>query len=241
MTALRVVEHYTSTQGEGPEVGVLTQFVRFAGCNLKCALWPCDSEFAINPKLYRNEQYSRRGWELAADIKRMRGESGASNVCLTGGEPFLQSHDELLALLENMRQDTDGDEMSRYYIEAFTNGTFEIPERFFELGIRPVMDWKLPGSGELTWINSRSRNLAFIAGFGGAVKFTVADEEDFGVALQVWESIVKDSHVPVFVGAVWGGTWTAKDVAALIAKYKVPWKLNVQVHQYIYGVNVRGT
>jgi 7-carboxy-7-deazaguanine synthase len=238
MTALRLIEHYVSTQGEGPRVGTLTQFVRFAGCNLKCAKWPCDSEFAINPKLYRDEQKSMYHHEVAQKARDLRTLTGALNICLTGGEPFLQPNEELLRLLKQLNIQGGG----AYTFEAFTNGTFEVSEAFFEAGLRLVMDWKLPGSGEQTWINQRTRNLTRMAyGGGHAVKFTIADEADFDVALQVWDAVVMDSAVEVFVGPVWDDKWGATDVVDLIKKYKVPWRLNVQIHNYIYGAQVRGT
>jgi 7-carboxy-7-deazaguanine synthase len=235
MTALRLLEHYTSTQGEGPRVGVLTQFIRFAGCNLKCASWPCDSEFAIDPKLYREEQKPYRSYELTNLIKQERKATGASNCCLTGGEPFLQDNEELLHMVEELPA-------AEYTWEAFTNGTFEIPEDFFRHGVVPVMDWKLPGSGEETWIASRARNLKLMEKYGiGVVKFTIADANDFFIAMQVWSTMVQDTDIDVFVGPVWGEKWGATDIVDLIKKNKVPWRLNIQVHQYIYGVNVRGT
>jgi len=234
---MRLVEHYVSTQGEGPRVGILTQFVRFAGCNLKCPSWPCDSQFAIDPKLYREEQYSRQPWELAQDIEAKYKETGASNICFTGGEPFLQPHKELISLLQRL---FDGPELP-WTTEVFTNGTFEVPAEVFLMGTQLVMDWKLPGSGEKTWLNERSRNLVEMTKYGGVVKFTVADAEDFEVAMDVWNTVVKDSGVSVFVGPVWSDTWGATDIVELIKQYKVPWRLNIQVHQYIYGVNKRGT
>jgi 7-carboxy-7-deazaguanine synthase len=239
VTPLRVVEHYVSTQGEGPCVGYLTQFVRFAGCNLKCPTWPCDSQFAIDPKQYREEQKTLWPKEVVAQIKHLRSLTGATNVCFTGGEPFLQSHDALLEVIRTM----GGEEVNW---EAFTNGTFEIPETFFQAGLEPVMDWKLPGSGEKTFVVQRSRNLRRMTNYmQGAVKFTIANEQDFNVALEVWESIVQDSNVPVFAGPVWdgaaGGGWSPTDVVDLIKKHKVPWRLNVQVHNFIYGAQTRGT
>jgi 7-carboxy-7-deazaguanine synthase len=233
---MRLIEHYVSTQGEGPRVGVLTQFVRFAGCNLKCPAWPCDTQFAIDPKLYREEQYPRQPWELAQDIEGKYKETGASNVCLTGGEPFLQKHEEIVTLLRAMQEPA----LVEWTTEAFTNGTFEVPAEVFLMGTQLVMDWKLPGSGEKTWLEERSLNLQQMVKYGGSVKFTVTDEKDFDTALDVWGAIVKHSGVEVFVGPVWN-VMTAADVVELIKRHKVPWRLNTQVHQYIYGHNVRGT
>jgi 7-carboxy-7-deazaguanine synthase len=233
---LRLIEHYVSTQGEGPRVGTMTQFVRFAGCNLKCPLWPCDSQFAIDPKLYREEQKQIKPWVLGEQIEKVRDQTGAFNICLTGGEPFLQNHEALLAMLRRIGSNVG------YTIEAFTNGTFEIPEEFFELKVHPVMDWKLPGSGEDTWIQSRARNLQLMAKYeAGAVKFTIADETDFEYAKNIWDVLIADTGVPVFAGPVWSDSWGATDITGFIQRYKMPWKLNVQVHNFIYGAQTRGT
>ena len=236
---LRLIEHYTSTQGEGPRVGALTQFVRFAGCNLRCPLWPCDSQFAIDPKLYRDEQRQVYPNVLAQEIIQMSKETGAQNICLTGGEPFLQNGESLEELVRVLARHST----SRFSIEAFTNGTYEIPEWAFELGIHPVMDWKLPGSGEKTFLASRSRNVRQMQRNSmGCVKFTVKDVEDFSVAVQVYETMIKDFDVPVYVGAVWSDTWGPKDVLRLMKLHKVSdWRLNVQVHNFIYGAQTRRT
>lgn len=231
---LRLLEHYTSTQGEGPRVGVLTQFVRFAGCNLSCPLWPCDSQFAIDPKLYRDEQKLINSWELSPLILNVADQNGARNVCLTGGEPFLQNNEALLNLVNDLKHKLD--------LEVFTNGTFEIPDAFFEAGLAPVMDWKLPGSGEKTWVASRARNVRKMNDAKqGVVKFTIGDQKDFEVAIQVFETMIQDLDVPVYAGPVWKDGWGATEVVNLITEFKVPWILNVQVHQFIYGVNTRGT
>lgn len=232
---LRVVEHYVSTQGEGPRTGAMTQFVRFAGCNLKCPAWPCDTPFAIDPKLYREEQKSLQPWTVAEHVKTMHRETGAFNICLTGGEPFLQNHFALETFLRGLKDET----MS---FEAFTNGTFEIPEVFFdELRLHPVMDWKLPGSGEDTWVQARARNVQLMSKYeAGAVKFTVANESDFRAALDIWKVIVQDLGLPVFVGPVWGKIEPSQ-IVEYIKEAKVPWYLNVQVHNYIYGAQTRGT
>src|SRR3954453_9454433 len=91
---MRVVEHYTSVQGEGKNVGLPTQFVRFAGCNFKCPGWPCDSSHAIDPKLYRPLQKN----VTPADIIATAFLQPANNICLTGGEPMMQPQVDLLEL-----------------------------------------------------------------------------------------------------------------------------------------------
>src|SRR3954453_605533 len=99
--ALRLLEPYPSTQGEGPNVGKLTQFVRFAGCNLKCPGWPCDTPFSIDPAQYRNEMQLVTARTLARSVFAEFTATGAENICLTGGEPTLQPQGELYVFLSD--------------------------------------------------------------------------------------------------------------------------------------------
>ena len=94
-----LVEVFSSVQGEGPEVGRSTVFVRFGGCDLRCR-W-CDS-----PGTWRESA----GWRLErapyagvfearenpVDVDELvrliddRAPSPRSWISLTGGEPLLQ-------------------------------------------------------------------------------------------------------------------------------------------------------
>lgn len=79
---LRIAEVFASLQGEGARQGLPTIFVRLAGCNLRCSF--CDTKRAWT-------QGRRVTVEaVAAEVLRLRNKSGASWVCLTGGEPLLQ-------------------------------------------------------------------------------------------------------------------------------------------------------
>jgi 7-carboxy-7-deazaguanine synthase len=141
MAELRLVEHYASVQGEGPRVGVPTQFVRFAGCNMRCPLWPCDTQHAIQPSIWRTNSRKVLAHELADAVIAMAEATGATNICLTGGEPFMQNNVELRTLVENLFYE------GPYTIEAFTNGSFEWPTWALQ-HVFFILDWKLAGSGE---------------------------------------------------------------------------------------------
>jgi organic radical activating enzyme len=211
----------------------MTQFVRFAGCNLSCALWPCDSGFAIDPKQYRKEQKIMNAAEIATEIRRQDIANGARNICFTGGEPFLQPKKDLLQIITELKGEG-------YKFEVFTNGTIEIPTEFYIAGLSPVMDWKLPGSGE-QWANSvRMSNYRRMLGFSGSIKFTIASHEDFQVAEQIWQQYIDGEEIEVYAGVVWN-KMSPERLVEWIKQHRLPWKLNVQIHNYVYGAHTRGT
>jgi 7-carboxy-7-deazaguanine synthase len=103
---LKINEIFPSIQGEGLRMGVPALFIRFSGCNLKCAF--CDTKYAW-----------QAGQEMTIDsicekIKKNRADFPAQWVCLTGGEPLFQNIGGLVQRLkaENLK------------IQVETNATF---------------------------------------------------------------------------------------------------------------------
>ena len=231
---LRLVEHYVSTQGEGPHAGQTTQFVRFAGCSMRCPGWPCDTPFAIDPKIWGKAggSYKRTVEELIANIVEKASETGAKNICLTGGEPFLQNKalmdDLILSLVEK-----------NFNVEAFTNGSF-VYSSIALYNVNFMMDWKLGGSGEgSSYLVERTIN-ALNLGTGDGIKFVCKDEDDFKQAIKVWNTL-KDEVDPglvFWVGSAWG-VFPEKRIVELVLENKLPWRLNVQVHNFIWPANER--
>lgn len=80
-------------QGEGPNVGIKTLFVRVAGCSFKCD-W-CDSKFAWsieNAKKYTED-------ELTTYLITKCNETNTSHVILTGGNPCLYNFTDVIDML----------------------------------------------------------------------------------------------------------------------------------------------
>ena len=226
---LRLSEIYTSVQGEGPNTGELVQFVRFGGCNLRCPGWPCDTAFAVDPKFHKD-------WDkvepdvlpnLVADFPR--------RLCITGGEPLLQPASDLATAMHLLQK-------LGYAIDLFTNGTFPLPSWATCAATTVVMDWKLPGSGEnladaqrdTRWANCRKLD------WGDAIKFVVKDEADLRSALAVSKALAdKSIKASQWVGACWGSI-TDEQILAFSTQNEVPWKLNVQIHKYLWEPAERG-
>lgn len=118
-----VVVHsiFYTIQGEGPFAGDPAVFVRLAGCNLQCPA--CDTEYTSN-RLRMNPDHVFR--EVCRELVefgegKMPPRSGIANlVVITGGEPFRQNIQALVAYLlkENFR------------VQIETNGTLYPGETF---------------------------------------------------------------------------------------------------------------
>ena len=94
-----LVEMFSSIQGEGPFAGLSTLFVRFGGCDLRCA-W-CDSPHTWRPAQRARIERVRGSGEFAvrdnpfalSEIVASAEALGSArhrHVSLTGGEPLLQ-------------------------------------------------------------------------------------------------------------------------------------------------------
>ena len=217
---------------------------------MRCGGWPCDTPFASDPKQWAKTFYKRTVEELYYDVLEKYYETGAKNICFTGGEPFMQDNDLLDELFEKLDPNLEWIEQEngnftivnlpdlRFELEAFSNGSFEYSDVALDK-IYFMMDWKLDGSGEgSTSLENRRKNATSI--YGG-IKFVCKDEEDFKQAIQVWRSL-KDkvsSDCRFWVGSAWEVFPTTR-VVELIMEYKLPWSLNVQVHNYIWPANERG-
>jgi 7-carboxy-7-deazaguanine synthase len=233
---MQLSEVYTSIQGEGPRTGVPTVFVRFAGCNLKCPGWPCDTQHAIDPALYRDQWKTTGPREIFDLIRQEQNFSGARNICLTGGEPFLQKGDDLRELCQLM--------LATSYettIEVFTNGTLLWPS-WAVYHLRFIMDWKLKGSGDTTEFDYMMRNATHLRP-KDAVKFTVASLGDFEEAVDIWKryrDTLAGKPPKVYCGPVWG-KMEAAEVASLILANRLQWRLNVQLHKFVWDPEARRT
>lgn len=91
---LKISEIFPSIQGEGLRQGEPTIFVRFAGCNLRCAF--CDTKYA------RTGGIDVTAEEIADRVAALHERYPARWVVLTGGEPYAQN---LGALMRRLRAD----------------------------------------------------------------------------------------------------------------------------------------
>jgi organic radical activating enzyme len=146
-----LIEIFASAQGEGPEVGRTTVFVRFGGCDLRCR-W-CDSPGTWRPQSScRIEESAGSGrfveWpnpvspEAVADRIELLAPRVSTWVSLTGGEPLLQP-DAAAALVGAL-----AGRSRRIYLE--THGLHaDALEPIVERIDLVSMDWKL--TSDVRW------------------------------------------------------------------------------------------
>ncbi len=150
-TAASLVEIYASAQGEGPEVGRTTVFVRFGGCDLRCR-W-CDSPGTWRPTsscrvedapgTARFSEFTNpiEPERVAEHVERLATQP-STWISLTGGEPLLQPA-ALEAIVDELVS-----RGRRVYLE--THGLHaEALARVVDRIDLVSMDWKL--SSDVRW------------------------------------------------------------------------------------------
>lgn len=220
--SIPVVEIFGPTiQGEGPMAGAVSHFVRFGGCDFRCA-W-CDSSHAVLPEEVRSTKRKNES-EILRDVKAL---PSAPWVTLSGGNPALHEVDWLVNLLQ-----LDG-----YQVAVETQGTIWKPwlAKVDQLTVSP----KPPSSGMAT-PGSRTLLDQFLAqpglhdGFGPTpvLKVPVFDLKDYEWAVFLHSQY---SQLPFYLSIVTAmgglhGTFNGGKVDTtddLLARYRkvVDWVL----------------
>jgi len=142
---LRVNEIFFSIQEEGIQVGVPIIFLRFFGCNLRCA-W-CDSMYAVEGDDYKDVKVN--DW-----IQKIE-SLNCNNICITGKEPLLQQG-VLIGLVDILIQ-------RKFKILPETAGHIRPNRIFYDSNVLISMDCKCSASKMeknkffYSWIFTRKR------------------------------------------------------------------------------------
>ncbi len=215
----KVVELFTSINGEGQRMGQPSVFVRFQGCNLSCSY--CDTSWA-------NEQGAEYRLLSGGEIREEILSTGIRNVTLTGGEPLLQENiGELLFLLSKEPS---------LSIEIETNGSISI-EPYLYRNCHFTLDYKLPGSGMESPMDTG--NYRFLT-MEDTVKFVCSDRNDLERARQVIEKFRLSAVCKVYLSPVFGRI-DPKEIAAFLLEHKMNRvSLQLQIHKIIWDPEKRG-
>jgi 7-carboxy-7-deazaguanine synthase len=165
----------------------------------------------------------------------MAHDTGARNICFTGGEPVLQQQKDLDRLIVMLHS-------QGFEIEMFSNGTLQYSEVTLK-GVHIVMDWKLPGSGEDPDNEQRLKNyLAMADAWQHTIKFTCLDDDDLVTAYAIYHAHAMESFKgTIYAGPVWDQKLEPAEIVKFILEHQLPWRLNLQIHKYIWDPNARRT
>jgi len=211
---LTVFEIYESIQGESTHAGRPCVFIRLAACDLRCA-W-CDTPYAFTGGRKMTED------EVMADVSRF----GARVVELTGGEPLLQA-----AAIPLMARLID----TGYEVLLETGG--HLPVDDVPDDVRVILDVKCPGSGEaarMHWPNLDQLSPH------DEVKFVIADRADFEYACDVVTRYNLTARAAAVLFSPVHGVQVPADLARWILEARLPVRLQLQAHKYIWSPEKRG-
>ncbi|HHT75512.1 MAG TPA: radical SAM protein [Methanomassiliicoccaceae archaeon] len=204
---MKVIEIFTSLQGEGVLMGTPTTFVRFEGCNLDCQ-W-CDTKYA------REGGREMTPHQVLDEVE----ERNVPFVCLTGGEPMLQE-----GILEVIEELLDSD----HHVTIETNGSVPLDPLPTSDDILISMDVKCPSSGMSHRLYRD--NLTFL-GPQDQLKFIIADRVDYLYAKKVLRE--NEVNCPIIMTPV-GGT-ELRDLATWVLEDRLWVRVLPQLHKLIWG------
>jgi len=211
---LTVNEIFHSIQGESSQAGRLCVFVRLTGCDLRCS-W-CDTPYAFH-----------EGRKMSVDEVIAEVEShGCPLVEITGGEPLLQEDvyplmDRLLAIGRTVMLETGGH-----------RPTLRVPA-----AVLTIVDIKCPGSGEAG--RNDWSNLDRLSPHD-EVKFVVQDRADYEFARDVIARHGLPSRAAAVLLSPVHGALEPKTLSEWMLADRLPARLQLQLHKYIWSPTTRG-
>ncbi len=233
-----VTEIFLSVQGEGARAGTLQVFVRFQGCNLRCALpthgFDCDTNWTSGSPMTLDAVVERcvELWPVEISTGRpalhgIRPGPGEPWVSLTGGEPSLQVD---LPLVKALRA-------RGFRLSIDTNGTRELPrwesilgehlpgEPFDEVSLALEwypFDWITvsPKSAEHTLRQVVAHEVRYVIGVGMSLPRTQVKAHRFTLS-------------PAFLGEDLDPSAIAE--CSRLVRQDPRWEISVQAHK-LWGV-----
>lgn len=211
---LVINEIFYSVQGESTHAGRPCAFVRLTACNLRCT-W-CDTEYAF---------HEGRRLAVAEVVDRVEGYR-CPLVEITGGEPLLQEGVYALcaALLESGKQ-----------VMIETSGASDVSR--LDPRVIKIMDLKCPGSGEAgrnLWANLRHLTAR------DEVKFVISDRADYQWARAVIAEHALEQRVNAVLLSPAFGRIESAALAAWMLEDRLPARLQLQIHKYVWPPGARG-
>jgi len=211
---LTINEIFYSIQGESTYAGRPCVFVRLTACDLRCT-W-CDTAYAFH------EGRKRSLDEVLTEVEGY----DCPLVEVTGGEPLLQ--EEVYPLMEGL--------LERGRTVLIETGGHRSTERVPEQVVT-ILDVKCPGSGEAH--RNDWSNLARLRPHD-EVKFVIKDRDDYAYARDVITRHDLARRVSAILFSPVHGVLTPKQLSEWVLADRLPVRVQLQVHKYIWDPNTRG-
>lgn len=213
-STLRVTEIYPSIQGESTWAGIPCVFVRLTGCPLRC-VW-CDTVYAFT-------EGQRQSIDAIVDEVRSH---GIPLVEVTGGEPLVQPEcgDLCQRLLD-----------AGFTVLLETSGAYDID--LVPRDVVRIMDLKCPDSGEEhrnLWSNIDRLQPH------DEVKFVIASRRDFDWATEMTLAHRLPERVKAVLFSPVFGDIDLQDLARWITEARLPVRMQLQMHKYIWDPTAKG-
>ena len=241
---MKVVEKFTSINGEGTRAGELAVFIRFKGCTLRCSY--CDTMWANEPECPYKE-------ETPEEILNYVLGTGIHNVTLTGGEPLIQAGiDKLIAQLlirgRNVEIETNGSvdinkvrENVKDNLTTAMNGQVinDIYDKVNnEMGrLSMTADYKLAGSNMEQYMKLDNFNNLQSQ---DTVKFVVSSEEDLKRALEIIRQYNLAEKCYVYFSPVFGKIEPVTIVDFMKNNLINGARVQLQLHKFIWSPDKKG-
>lgn len=214
---MKVVEIFTSIEGEGKRAGLPCTFIRLFGCNLNCDY--CDTRYATDLS------FADRTKEMSVgDIINIVKGLGCPYVTITGGEPLI--HEDIVPLIEKL-SDLD------FWVNVETNGTVEPPVR--KIGVFYTMDFKTKSSGMSDKMNL---NALKQLNRDDVLKCVVGNEEDIKDSIEVIKKL--PGNPIVYFSPIFGKIDPKKIVSYLLLNHHYHYRVQLQLHKYIWSPDTKG-
>jgi len=211
---LTVNEIFHSIQGESRRAGEPCVFVRLTACDLRCS-W-CDTPYAFY------EGKKRSVDDVIAEVERFQ----CPLVEITGGEPLLQ--EDVYPLMEQL--------LARGLTVMIETGGHRSIARV-PADVLKIVDVKCPGSGEAH--RNHWENLAAV-GSRDEVKFVIKDREDYEYARDVVARYGLAGKAGAILFSPVHGVLDARVLSEWVLSDRLPVRLQLQLHKFIWSPETRG-
>jgi len=204
---MQISEIFYSIQGEGQQTGLPTVFIRTTGCNLRCAY--CDTDYAYEG-----------GEQMTIELILSKiSKFDCKQICITGGEPLLQS--ETIQLITALQQ-------KKYEICLETNGSQALQNLTNRNYLSISMDIKTPSSKMQK--HNLFENIKHLT-TNDQIKCIIGSKEDYQYAKKMLKRY--QPSCSIIFQPVWG--FNPEILTEWILSDHLSVRLGLQMHKIIWG------